>query len=101
MLTSRFQFFLAARFLMERLGASGRSAIKLRLSDTFPAHAESGQYEVAALASWFEGEARRIAVRFDARHGNAGFSRRIEANLALKTLVAPVPLRPARADSAS
>ena len=58
-------------------------------------------YEVAALASWFETESRRIAARFDARHGNDGFQRRIEANLALKTLVAPVALRPARTDRAS
>ena len=99
--SSRFEFFLAARFLMERLGAAGRTTIPLRLSDTFPAHQESGRYEIAALASWFETEARRIAARFDARHGTDAFSHRVAANLALQELVAPFPLRPARSDRSS
>jgi hypothetical protein len=96
-----FEFALAARFLFERLGAAGRETIKLRLHPSFPAHQEAGRYDVALLESWFEAEARRLGGLFDARHGNDGFRRWIDANLALKELVRPFPLKPARSDRSS
>lgn len=98
-LTRRFDFYLAARFLLERLQESGKESIKLRLPQTFPGYQESGKYDVAALAAWFDEQLKELAGRFDARNGNEWFSERIAARRGLKRAVAPFPLRPPRVES--
>ena len=94
-----FEFFLAARFLLERLRSAGRKTIKLRLPEAFPPHRPEGKYEIAGLEAWFESAASRVAVRFDARNRTDAFTRRIATNLALGDLVSPFPLRAPRASN--
>jgi hypothetical protein len=88
----RFDFFLAARFVLERLGAAGKSAVRLRLPPAFPPHTESGKYELAELTAWFDADLQALGERFDARNGTDWFARRIAENRALKELVAPFPM---------
>jgi hypothetical protein len=96
----RFDFYLAARFLLERVAEAGEGALKLRLPASFPAHQEGGRYEVAALAAWFEAALGELAGRFDARNGNDGFARRLHEARGWKEWVTPFPLKPARSDNA-
>jgi hypothetical protein len=89
----RFDFFLAARFLLERLEAGGKSVMRLRLPANFPLRSESGKYELTELAAWFDADLRALGERFDARNGTDRFARRLAENRELKELVAPFPLR--------
>jgi hypothetical protein len=91
-----FEFFLSARFLMERLTEERKKTIRLRLPESFPAHQSEGKYVIRELEDWFASEAARIAARFDERNKSDAFARRIEANLNLADLVSPYPLRAPR-----
>src|SRR5262249_10101370 len=95
-LDRRFQFYLGARLLLDRLRETGRQTVKLRLPRTFPGHQESAKYEVAALTAWVDGELEELAGRFDARNGNQYFRQRIADNLQLLELRTPCPSRAAR-----
>ena len=88
----RFDFFLAARLVLDRLAASGKSAVRLRLPQGFALHSESGKYDVGELADWFDADLQALAARFDARNGTDRFARRIAENRALKELVVPFPV---------
>ncbi len=90
-MTNRFEFYLGARLLLARLREGKRPTIRLRLP-AFPAHEESGTYEIAKLADWFDTETRTLAARFDDRNGNDWFSQRVAANDELKALVVPYPV---------
>jgi plasmid replication initiation protein len=92
-LITRFDFYLAARFLLERLADAGEEAVKLRLPASFPARQEGGRYEAAALAGWFEEALAEVAGRFDARNGNDGFARRLREARGWKKWVTPFPLK--------
>jgi hypothetical protein len=92
----RFQFYLAARLLLERLRDAGEAALTLHLPQSFPAYREGGRYEVAALAAWLDHELADLAARFDARNGNDYFTRRIADNLRLKEQARPYPLHAGR-----
>jgi tetratricopeptide (TPR) repeat protein len=92
-LDGRFHYANTSRFLFERLQASGKSSIKLRLPEEFPAFEASGLYSVPAMIAWFEGDAAEIARKFDARNGNDVFARTIEKSRKLEALIAPFPLR--------
>jgi hypothetical protein len=93
-LFDRFRFSLASLFLFERLRASGKKTIKLRLPSTFPVFEESGKYGIPEMIGWLESDAAEQARRFDDRNGNNAFARKIEATRALEALVTPHPLRP-------
>jgi hypothetical protein len=93
-LSQRFNFYLAALFLIEQLREGGKDSLKLRLPAAFPGHQESGKYDLANLAKWLEDETRELAARFDERNGNDYFSRRLAERHRLKELVSPVPLQP-------
>jgi hypothetical protein len=92
-LEDRFEYLLAARFLFERLGGSGKASLPLRLPRTFAGYQEGGRYEVPALLAWAEAECRELAARFDERNGNDGFARRMADERRLKELVRPCPLK--------
>jgi len=88
----RFDFFLAARFVLDRLEASGKASVRLRLPQGFALHSESGKYDVGELAAWFDADLQALAARFDARNGTDHFARRLAENRALKELVVPFPV---------
>ncbi len=63
--SDRFGFVLRTKILFDRLRASGKDTIRLRLPQAFPRFEESGQYATADLASWLESDAVDLARRFD------------------------------------
>jgi hypothetical protein len=91
----RFDFIVAARFVLARLQAAGKTVVRLRLPPGFALQRPEGKYEVDELSAWFEADAEDLAARFDARNGTDWFAQRIRESRALKELVAPYPV-PAR-----
>jgi hypothetical protein len=91
-LRTRFLYYLASRFLLERAGHAGRATLSLRLPRGFPAYREDGRYETAGLAGWFDSACRELAARFDARNGTSGFSRRLEEAKGWHDQIKPYPL---------
>ncbi|HJT77297.1 MAG TPA: hypothetical protein VJ739_08850 [Gemmataceae bacterium] len=89
---NRFEFYLAARLLAERLRDAGRAAVRLRLPRAFPLYEDGGRYETAVLLAWLEGALQGLAARFDARNGNDSFRRRLAENRRLKEQVIPFPV---------
>ena len=94
----RFDFFLAARFTLDRLEASGKSRVRLRLPQGFALYRDNGKYNVAELAAWFEADLQALAARFDARNSTDWFKQRIADHQALKELVVPFPVPSRRED---
>ncbi|MDB5352886.1 MAG: hypothetical protein JWN86_4133 [Planctomycetota bacterium] len=90
----RFEFSLAARFLMERATAQADSPLALRLPKEFPLFQDSGRYDPAPLAAFFDSESIRLASVFDARNETAHFSERAASERSLHDLVTPCPLKP-------
>jgi hypothetical protein len=99
-LLTRFDFYLALRFLLERVAEAGQGSLKLRLPAAFPAHQEGGRYDVAVLAAWFEAALGELAGRFDGRNDNDGFARRLDEARCWKKWVTPFPLKPPRGENA-
>ena len=48
----RFDFFLAARFLLDRLEAAGKAAVRLRLPQGFPVRSEGGNRGIDCSRAW-------------------------------------------------
>jgi hypothetical protein len=91
-LSRRFEFYLAAHLLLDRLHDAGRSTLDLRLPRSVPMFDEKGHYDTVALRTWLAQECRTLAARFDARNGNDYFTRRLETQPREKELVSPYPL---------
>ncbi len=93
-LFDRFKFSLATLLLLERLEASGKKSVKLRLPSNFALFDASGKYEIPPLKAWLEANAVEIGRKFDARNGNDLFAKKFKASRELGALVRPTPLRP-------
>jgi hypothetical protein len=91
-LDDRFEFYLAARLLLERLAEMGQKPVALRLPRTFAAWQKGGKYDPEALAGWFDREALALAAQFDRRNGNDAFTRRSDKQRALKRRATPYPI---------
>jgi hypothetical protein len=88
----RFDFYLAARLFLHRLGESAPQPLALHLPGAFPLHSDTGRYPPKKLEEWFTAELADLARRFDARNGNGHCRQRIEDLDALKRLACPCPL---------
>ena len=93
----RFDFYLAAKLLLERLAESGRQSLKLRLPENFPVASENGEYSLARMTDWFNQQLADMGGRFDARNGNDCNQRRTLDLPKMKALATPIPL-PTRPD---
>ena len=60
----RFDFFLAARFVLERLEAAGKAAVRLQLPQGFAPSRAGGRCDVAELAAWFDADLQGLADPF-------------------------------------
>src|SRR5262245_32600512 len=76
--SARFEFYLGCRLLLEIVRDQRRTTIKLRLTDKFPLHQESGEYSIAALIKWFDDQLVDLALAFDRRNGNDFFRRQYQ-----------------------
>jgi hypothetical protein len=92
-LIDRFRFSLASWVLFDRVRASGKKTIKLRLPSNFPIFEASGKYAIPGMVAWLEADAAGLARRFDDRNGNNAYALKIEAARALEALVTPFPLK--------
>jgi hypothetical protein len=82
----RFEFLLAARLWIDRLANDGVAQVKVRLPKGLPVSETDGKTDVALLGQWFTDEAKKIALRFDARNSNDYFQRQLEGLPALLDL---------------
>jgi hypothetical protein len=92
-LASKFDYYLAAWFLLDELRERGRETLKLRVPRPLEVYEESGTYQTRRLAAWFLEQARALAARFDARNESDYYTRRIAATAALKALRRNHPIR--------
>jgi hypothetical protein len=81
----RFEFFLAARILIDQLVETGAANTPIRQPD--------GSSDAVALAGSLDTELADLAARFDARNGNDMFARRINGRAELQELRTPWPLK--------
>jgi hypothetical protein len=88
-LTRRFQFDLAAVFLMDRLLETGQTTIAVRLPKEFPLARNGGTCAVAALRDHFAADLRDLAGQFDARNGTDYFARRCAEPQEWRKLLTP------------
>jgi hypothetical protein len=77
-LREKLYFLRMARFLFERLEATGPRTLPLRLPDGFPVYQDSGHYETAALQQWLDSACRDLAERFDRRNRSHWYSQQLE-----------------------
>jgi hypothetical protein len=90
-LASKFDYYVAAWFLLDELRERG--TLKLRLPRPLEVYEESGTYRTARLAGWFLRQAQTLAARFDARNESDYYTRRIRETAALEQLRLPHPIR--------
>jgi hypothetical protein len=91
---TKFDYYLASWFLLDRLGERGRATLKLpHVPRALPVYEESGTYTVARLAAWFLEQCETLAARFDARNESDYYTRSIRKAAALKNLTTPHPIR--------
>ena len=89
----RFAFFLAGRFLMERLTVTATPTIQARLPRSFALYQEKGRYDVAELQAWLTTETDDLARRFDERNGNDYFAGRVDELKEMHRLVTSYPVK--------
>jgi hypothetical protein len=91
-LSRRFEFYQSARFLLDLLRETHHDTLAVQVPKELPiAHAERS-YRVADLVAFFDEQCVEMADRFNARNGNAYFTRRLDEPLEWKKLVTPHPL---------
>jgi len=71
-----FDFFLAARFLLRRLQASGREEVKLDLSEQLPFYRSGNAYQIGELLEVLDQEIAVIRDAFNERNNNDQYSLR-------------------------
>jgi len=74
---SQFEFYLAARMLLEKLAEAGKTTLPIRIPEKLEWNAVSKKLPVSALAEWLDVRLLDLATRFDARNGNKSFTRRV------------------------
>lgn len=92
--SERLEFHAAAALLWSRLREADPAPRAFAAPARFPLRPAPGArgHDPAALADWFEAEARAIAARFDARNGNRNLTAHVERVLNLRNAVVPVPI---------
>ena len=73
----RFEFFLSARLLLEKLAENGIVTVPVRIPKKMELATVTGKPTVAGLAEWMDARLGELATAFDTRNGNKSFSRRV------------------------
>ncbi len=73
----RFEFFLSARLLLEKLAENGIITVPIRIPKKMELATGTGKPTVAGLAEWMDARLEELATAFDVRNGNKSFSRRV------------------------
>ncbi len=72
----RFEFYLAARLLLEKLADTGRETVPIRVPEKVDLGDSAESPKIAELSRWLDAELVKLATAFDARNGNAIFTER-------------------------
>lgn len=89
--SARFLFMFSAWTAATHLAAAGEPA-QLRLPKEFPLWREDGKYDWPALAAWFESQTRELEGQFNARNGNARYTRYLDDHAALAKFATDWPI---------
>jgi hypothetical protein len=95
-LHDRYEFYLATRFLTDRLAQAGRLNQPVRVPRTFTERTDRSVQTIADLKSWIESETDSLAARFDQRNGTNWYKRRIAELRKLTKFVQAFPLAAVR-----
>jgi hypothetical protein len=88
---TRLHLALDALVLFDRLLATGRQTIALRLPEAVAVSPKDGVYRVEALREWLHGEALELAGRFDRRNGTDYYREQIQERIDLQRWAIPCP----------
>ena len=77
----RFHYLSSLLLLLRRLEERGEGELKLESPAGPEPSSPEGAYGIAALRSYYEDEARKIAAAFDGRNGGDAYARRLEERL--------------------
>ena len=89
----RFEFFLAARLLLEKLAENGIITVPVRIPKKMEWPTGAGKPTVAALAEWMDAQLEELATAFDTRNGNKTFAKRFRKFRDLFGCAKPCPLK--------
>jgi hypothetical protein len=94
--SNAFDFYLAVRFLTDRLEQASRIDQPVRVPRSFRERTGRTVRTIGELKTWVQSETDSLAARFDARNGTKHFARRIADLRKLAKFVQPFPLAAAR-----
>jgi len=73
----QFEFYLAARLLMEKLTQTGQNALPIRLPKLPGWQGLDDEPTVAEFTEWLDGRVHDLATHFDDRNGTKNYSKRV------------------------
>jgi hypothetical protein len=79
----QYQFYSAARLLLERLAQENKAAISLNLPEPLKPLGENGLTPVPGLTRWIDDQLQELGSAFDRRNGNDSYLRKVQAIPAL------------------
>jgi hypothetical protein len=89
---NRMRFLIDTLPLFDRLRKAGQARVRLRVPSEFSL-AGGGEYPTAPIVRrWMKETAGQLAAAFDARNGNAYYTKRLDAIPRLQRLLTPCPL---------
>ena len=89
---TRLKFLIEAPVIFDRLSATGRTAVKLRLPPAVPLTPVKGRYAVADFRDWLHGLTADLAGAFDRRNANSYYTKRLADLPKLQRWARPCPL---------
>jgi len=91
--SAEFEFYLAARLLLEKLAKSGKKTVSIRIPKKTELTLGDGKPSIAALVDWLDVRLKELATAFDARNGNKSFANRVRDFRKLFEYAKPCPLK--------
>lgn len=89
--SAKFEFYLAARLLLEKLAENGKKTVPIRVPKKLELGGES-KPTVAVLTGWLDTELKGLASAFDARNGNKSFAKRVRDFRTIFEYAKPYPM---------
>ena len=91
--SAEFEFYLAARLLLEKLAENGKKTVPIRIPKKMELAGGDGKPAVAAIVDWLDARLKFLATAFDARNGNKSFTKRLKNFRDLFEYAKPCPLK--------
>ena len=91
--SAEFEFYLAARLLLETLSENGKKTVPIRIPKKMELAGGDGKPAVAVIVDWLDARLKVLATAFDARNGNKSFAKRLKNFRDLFQYAKPCPLK--------